>query len=73
MIYCGDLVVSGYLPNLEEGKIDDWNRWLISLDLVLSLKPEYLVPGHGKVLSGENVKKEADRIKLTIKRAIGMI
>jgi glyoxylase-like metal-dependent hydrolase (beta-lactamase superfamily II) len=56
-LYCGDCLVSGYLPNLDAGSVDDWRIWLNSLDRIADLAPSIIVPGHGPVAKGEEVPR----------------
>jgi glyoxylase-like metal-dependent hydrolase (beta-lactamase superfamily II) len=49
VIFTGDCIVNGYYPNISEGNINKWNR---SLDRIMSLDPEIIVPGHGDVIFG---------------------
>lgn len=35
--------------------------WLRTLDLIEDLEPEILVPGHGRVLYGEEIYEEISR------------
>jgi hypothetical protein len=42
------------LPNLEEGNVTEWQRWIDSLEVIELLDIEHLVPGHGYVVSGES-------------------
>jgi glyoxylase-like metal-dependent hydrolase (beta-lactamase superfamily II) len=70
VLFCGDSVVSGYLPNLEGGSVRDWQQWLSTLDRITELEAEVMVCGHGPVLQGANVPKEIQRIRTIIERAI---
>lgn len=70
VLYCGDCIVNGYLPNLEAGTKDDWNVWLKSLELISSLSIEYIVPGHGNVIVGSDVNKKITVIRKIIEEAI---
>jgi len=54
VLYCGDCVIPELLPNLEEGKVAEWQRWIDSLEIIELLNFEYLVPGHGFVVSGKS-------------------
>ena len=63
VLFCGDTIVEGYIPNMEDSDPAGWKEWLKSLDLIEKLKPEYIVPGHGRVLSGENIQKEINRMR----------
>ncbi len=71
VLFCGDCIVTDYIPNLESGDRHDWKEWLNSLSLILSLNPQYIVPGHGRVLAGkESIKSEVERIRKIIIEAI---
>ena len=70
VLYCGDSIVSGYLPNLNDGAVEDWKEWIKSLELISELDVEFVVPGHGKVLFGSDIQKEINRIKRILKDAI---
>lgn len=45
ILYCGDCLVNGYLPNLDAGRVNDWLIWLNSLDRIADLAPQVIVPG----------------------------
>ena len=70
VLYCGDCIVNGYLPNLEAGTKDDWIIWLKSLERISSLDLEYIVPGHGQVINKAQINKEIDRILRVLDNAI---
>jgi len=70
VLYCGDCIVNGYLPNLGSGKVADWQRWLEALDRLESLKPRFIVPGHGPVISGQAIVTEIDRIRKILQSAV---
>jgi glyoxylase-like metal-dependent hydrolase (beta-lactamase superfamily II) len=70
VLYCGDCIVSSYIPNLEASNKDDWNIWLESLNTIGKLDISYIIPGHGKVLSGIEIIKEIERLKNILKDAI---
>jgi glyoxylase-like metal-dependent hydrolase (beta-lactamase superfamily II) len=70
VLFCGDSVVSGYLPNLEGGTIKDWQQWISTLDRIAGLEAEAIVCGHGPILKGDNVVKEIQRVRTIIERAI---
>jgi glyoxylase-like metal-dependent hydrolase (beta-lactamase superfamily II) len=70
VLFCGDSVVSRYLPNLEGGSVRDWQQWLSTLDRIVALEAEVLVCGHGPILQGDNVPKEIQRVRTIIERAI---
>ena len=70
VLYCGDCIVSGYLPNLESNTKEDWKDWIKSLELISNLGVEYIVPGHGKVLTGSEIPNEILRIKKILEATI---
>lgn len=70
ILYCGDCLVSGYLPNLEEGSYEDWRTWLVSLDRVEALAPTIVVPGHGEIMRGKEIAVELQRTRRVLETAI---
>lgn len=70
VVYCGDCLVSGYIPNLEAGTLDDWLRWEQSLDRLEALEPKAIVPGHGEVLQGSRIAEEIARSRQILAAAI---
>ena len=70
VIYVGDAVVQGYLPNILNSDLDGWKQWLNSLDIISSLDIYWLVPGHGNALSGNGIRVEIERIRKILNRAI---
>ena len=70
ILYCGDCLVNGYLPNLDAGSIDDWRIWLNSLDRVTALAPRIVVPGHGPVASAEEVPRLIESVREVLRQSI---
>ena len=70
VLFCGDCLVNGYLPNLKAGSVVDWWQWLGSLDRIAGLEPEVVVPGHGHVVRGAEVKPLIRRVRTVIEEAI---
>ncbi len=70
VLYCGDCLVSAYLPNLEEGSAENWQTWLYSLERIEALAPEIVVPGHGEVLRGAEITLEIQRTRQILQEAI---
>jgi len=70
VLFSGDCVVEGYLPNLEAGDPGQWRIWLGSLDRIAALDPGIVVPGHGMPLQGPAVAAAIDRIRRVLERAI---
>jgi len=52
VLFCGDCLANGYMPNLDASSPPEWSVWLQSLDRIDSLSSRYLVPGHGSVVQG---------------------
>jgi len=70
VLYCGDCLVNGYLPNLDAGSVDDWLIWLNSLDRIADLSPNAIVPGHGPVVKGGQVPDLIASVREVLERAI---
>ncbi|MEW8993326.1 MBL fold metallo-hydrolase [Clostridium sp.] len=70
VIYVADTIYSDFLPTLVFGNKDLWNEWLKTLLLIENLKPEILVPGHGRILYGEEIYKEIERHRTLILKRI---
>ena len=71
ILYCGDCLVNGYLPNLDAGSVDDWKIWLKSLDCIADLAPSIVVPGHGPVARGDEVPRLIESVREVLRNAIG--
>lgn len=70
VLYCGDCLVNGYLPNLDAGSVADWRIWLRSLDRVAALAPKFIVPGHGPVAVGEDVPRLIASVREVLRQSI---
>ena len=70
VLYCGDCLVNGYLPNLDCGTIVDWQDWLRSLDRIHALRPKIIVPGHGPVAQGPAVMRLIETVRKTVEQSI---
>jgi glyoxylase-like metal-dependent hydrolase (beta-lactamase superfamily II) len=70
MVYCGDCLVSRYMPNLDSGSIPDWQQWLRSLDRIAQLAPKTVMPGHGPVVTGEDVNRLIASVRNVLNQAI---
>jgi glyoxylase-like metal-dependent hydrolase (beta-lactamase superfamily II) len=70
ILYCGDLMVNGYVPHLAEGCAADWREWLESLDKIEKLALDVVVPGHGEIIRGTDIQSEAVRTRDILKDAI---
>jgi glyoxylase-like metal-dependent hydrolase (beta-lactamase superfamily II) len=69
-LFTGDCVVREYLPNLDAGSSDDWQRWLESLDRIEQLKPGFIVGGHGPVSRGGDIPATIDAMRKVLRDAI---
>ena len=70
ILYCGDTIVTDYIPNLDDGGKDDWKCWLNSLQKIARLSPKIIIPGHGEILEGYEIEKEISRMRSIINLAI---
>ncbi|HTK05594.1 MAG TPA: MBL fold metallo-hydrolase [Ktedonobacteraceae bacterium] len=70
VMYSGDCLISGYLPNLEAGTHEDWHIWLASLEKIRALAPTVVMPGHGQILRGQQIQSEIDRTRAVLHEAI---
>lgn len=70
VLYCGDCLVNGYLPNLDAGSVDDWLVWLNSLDRIADLAPHIIVPGHGPVATGSEVPRLIENVREILQESI---
>jgi glyoxylase-like metal-dependent hydrolase (beta-lactamase superfamily II)/ribosomal protein S18 acetylase RimI-like enzyme len=70
VLYCGDCIVSDYVPNLEGGSLDQWFIWLASLNKIEALAPKIIMPGHGEVLMGARIKAEIERVRQVLQTAL---
>ena len=70
VLYCGDCIVNGYIPNLEAGVKEDWDKWITSLALISELDLDFVVPGHGNIIAGKDIPKAIKRMKTVLEEAI---
>ena len=70
ILYSGDCLINGYLPNLDAGGPGDWNIWLDSLRRVEALQPDVIVPGHGAVARGAGVPRVISEVRRVLEEAI---
>jgi glyoxylase-like metal-dependent hydrolase (beta-lactamase superfamily II) len=70
VLFCGDCLVTDYLPNLEGGARQDWQIWLDSIGKIEDLSPRVIVPGHGEVLQGDKLEAEVKRTRTILQEAI---
>jgi glyoxylase-like metal-dependent hydrolase (beta-lactamase superfamily II) len=70
VLYSGDCLVNGYLPNVACGAGPEWRQWLESLERLERLAPEMVVPGHGPVARGADVRATIERVRATLEEAL---
>jgi glyoxylase-like metal-dependent hydrolase (beta-lactamase superfamily II) len=70
VLFCGDCLVNGYVPNLDCGTSADWRDWLRSVDRIAGLAPKIVVPGHGPVAQDSNATRLIETIRKTIEQAL---
>ncbi|HTB20072.1 MAG TPA: MBL fold metallo-hydrolase [Bryobacteraceae bacterium] len=70
VLFSGDCLVNGYLPNLDAGSAADWQIWLESLDRVAGLGAKFLVPGHGPVAAGDEVARLVVGMRAVVRQSI---
>ena len=70
VLYCGDCLVNGYIPNLDAASKDDWLTWLNSLDRIADLDPHIVVPGHGPIAQSSQVGELIASVREVLMRAI---
>ncbi len=71
VLYSGDCLVNGYFPNLGGGAEPEWRQWLGSLARIERLAPEFVVPGHGSVAHGDEVREMIERVRKALGEALG--
>ncbi len=70
VLYTGDCLINGYIPNLDAGGPDDWRTWLGSLDRIESLDPRIVVAGHGPVARDADVARIVETVRQTLRDAL---
>lgn len=70
VLYSGDCLVNGYLPNLEGGAVAEWREWLKSIDRIERLSPKVVVPGHGQVLRHDGVATAIEKVRSILETAV---
>ena len=70
VLFCGDCLVNGYLPNLDCGTNSDWQDWLRSLDRIAGLASKIVVPGHGPVAREGEATRLIETMRKTLEQAV---
>jgi glyoxylase-like metal-dependent hydrolase (beta-lactamase superfamily II) len=69
-LFSGDTIVNGYVPNLSDGDVDAWHRWMDSLNRIEQLDIDVVIPGHGEVMRGSEITREISRTRQVLEEAI---
>jgi len=70
VLFTGDCLINGYLPNLDAGTPKDWKIWLKSLDRISALRPRAVVAGHGPVAEGDDVRRVLETVRGVLEESI---
>jgi glyoxylase-like metal-dependent hydrolase (beta-lactamase superfamily II) len=70
VLFCGDCLITRYLPNLDAGGIAEWREWQESIDRIERLQPDCVVGGHGPIATGEQVPGMIARARGVLEQAI---
>lgn len=70
VLFCGDCLVNGYLPNLDCATSAEWQVWLRSLDRIAGLAPKIVVPGHGPPARDSEAVRLIQTIRKTIQQSV---
>jgi glyoxylase-like metal-dependent hydrolase (beta-lactamase superfamily II) len=70
VVYSGDCLVNGYMPNLACGAAPEWRQWLDSIARIERLAPETVVPGHGPVARAAEVTEMIEHVRAAIHDAL---
>lgn len=63
VLFASDTVYSEFNPTTKFGNIELWKKWIKSLEKIEKLDIDVLIPGHGRILKGRQIKKEIKRHK----------
>jgi len=70
VLFCGDCLINGYVPNLDAGTAPEWRQWLDSLDRLSRLQLHAIVPGHGAAVTSEEIPRVIESVRRELERAI---
>lgn len=70
VLFSGDCLVNGYLPNLDAGSVGDWRIWLQSVNRIAALAPKFIVPGHGPVAAEDGVPRLIESVCEVLRQSI---
>jgi glyoxylase-like metal-dependent hydrolase (beta-lactamase superfamily II) len=63
ILFASDTIYSEFTPTTRFGNVRLWKGWIKSLEKIEKLDIDILVPGHGRILKGKQIKKEIERHK----------
>lgn len=69
VLFTGDCLINGYLPNLDAGGPADWKTWLDSLDRLEALEPRIVVAGHGAIARGAEISEIIGTVRKVLKES----
>ena len=70
ILFAGDTIIQGYIPNMEDSTVEGWQDWLNSLDLIEKLNPNILIPGHGNILREAEIKEQINITRMFLERGL---
>ena len=70
VLFTGDCLINGYLPNLDAGGPEDWKIWLDSLDRVEAMAPRIVIAGHGAVARGAEISGIIGTVRKVLEESI---
>jgi len=63
VLFCGDLLFYGSTPLVWEGSLQNW---IDTVDALLALEPEVVVPGHGPITDADGLHAMQDYLRLVV-------
>ena len=70
VLFAGDTLINGNIPNMAETDADGWRDWLTTLDRLEALAPRIVVPGHGEAMKDDAIRVEVERTRRMLHDAI---
>jgi glyoxylase-like metal-dependent hydrolase (beta-lactamase superfamily II) len=63
VLFCGDLLFYGSTPLVWEGSL---RNWIDTVDALLELQPEVVIPGHGPITDADGLRAMQDYLRLVV-------
>lgn len=57
VLFSGDIIASEYQPDTRFGDVEMWRAWLKSLETLEELEIERIVPGHGRLCTKAEIRR----------------